>query len=78
MVRKEHNTPGVIKYPFWRMTAKNPNAVYACVNYGEAFAPAEISDQAICIDVDIEEALETCSLPEKTAAVTDADTYQHP
>lgn len=28
------NTPGIIKYPFWRMTARNPKAVYACVNYG--------------------------------------------
>ena len=32
------NTPGIIKYPFWQMTAENPKAVYACVNYGEAFA----------------------------------------
>ena len=25
------NTPAVIKFPFWRMTAANPDAVYACV-----------------------------------------------
>ncbi len=30
------NTPGIIKYPFWQMTAENPRAVYACVNDGEA------------------------------------------
>ncbi len=47
------NTPGIIKYPFWRMTAKNPKAVYACVNYGEAFCPGEIQRQSVCIDDDI-------------------------
>ena len=26
------NTPGIIKYPFWRMTAQNPNAIYICIN----------------------------------------------
>lgn len=48
-----YNTPAIIKYPFWQMTAKNPEAVYACVNYGEAVCPPEIQDQAICIDGDI-------------------------
>ena len=24
-----YNTPVIIKYPFWQMTAKNPNAIYA-------------------------------------------------
>ena len=48
-----YNTPGIIKYPFWQMTAENPDAVYACVNYGEAACPKEIADQAICIDGDI-------------------------
>lgn len=52
------NTPGIIKYPFWRMTARNPKAVYACVNYGEAYAPREIADRAICINGDIGEVLE--------------------
>lgn len=48
-----YNTPGIIKYPFWRMTAKNPKAVYACVNYGEAICPDEIIEQSICINADI-------------------------
>lgn len=48
-----YNTPGIIKYPFWRMTAKNRKAVYACINYGEAVCPKEIERQAICIDGDI-------------------------
>ena len=51
------NTPVIIKYPFWRMTRQNPKAVYACVNLGEAWAPREIMDRAICIDGDILEIL---------------------
>lgn len=47
------NTPAIIKYPFWHMTAKNRKAVYACINYGEAVAPDEIKKQSICIDDDI-------------------------
>ncbi len=48
-----YNTPVIIKYPFWQMTAKNPSATYACINYGEAVCPAEIEKQSICIDGDI-------------------------
>ena len=51
------NTPVIIKYPFWRMTAENPWAVYACVNLGEAKAPREIANRSICIDGDIGEVL---------------------
>ena len=47
------NTPVIIKYPFWQMTAKNPHATYACINYGEAVAPSEIAKQSICMDKDI-------------------------
>lgn len=47
------NTPVIIKYPFWRMTAENKNATYACVNLGEAVCPAEIEKQSVCIDADI-------------------------
>lgn len=52
------NTPGIIKYPFWQMTMKNPQAVYVCINYGQAFAPEMIADRAICIDGDIGDILE--------------------
>lgn len=52
------NTPSIIKYPFWRMTAANPQATYACINAGEAKAPAEIAGQALCLNADIHEALE--------------------
>lgn len=52
-----YNTPGIIKYPFWQMTAQNPRAIYACLNAGEAFAPEEIRARAICINGDIGEIL---------------------
>lgn len=48
-----YNTPVIIKFPFWKMTAQNPNAVYACLNFGEAYAPDEIAERSICIDGDI-------------------------
>lgn len=48
-----YNTPSIIKYPFWQMTARNPKAIYACINYGEAVCPKEIERQSICIDSDI-------------------------
>lgn len=51
------NTPVIIKYPFWQMTAKNEKAVYACVNYGEALCPKEIESQSICINAGIKKVL---------------------
>lgn len=51
------NTPAIVKYPFWRMTLANEHAVYACLNFGEAFCPEEIGDRSICIDGDIGEIL---------------------
>lgn len=53
------NTPVIIKYPFWRMTYQNENAVYACVNFGEVYVPKEITDRSIGIDADIENILES-------------------
>ena len=49
------NTPGIIKYPFWRFTAENPKAKYICINKGESFAPENILSQSYLIDADIEE-----------------------
>jgi len=54
------NTPGIIKYPFWRMTANNPNATYACLNFGEAVAPREIAGRSVCINADLGEVLKNC------------------
>lgn len=48
-----YNTPIIIKYPFWDMTAKNKNAVYAAVNKGDAMCPDEIAERSICINADI-------------------------
>ena len=49
-----YNTPVIIKYPFWQMTAQNPQAVYVCINAGNAGCPKEIEHQSICIDEDID------------------------
>jgi len=47
------NTPVIIKYPFWQMTAENPEAIYACLNFNEAFCPKAIEGQSICLNSDI-------------------------
>lgn len=52
------NTPVIIKFPFWEMTMANPDALYACVNYGEAYCPKQIEKQAVCIEGDIGETLQ--------------------
>ena len=51
------NTPGIIKFPFWRMTAENPAATYAAINQEETTVPEEIKSRSICIKGDIREAL---------------------
>lgn len=53
-----YNTPVIIKYPFWQLTAANPKAVYACVNLEEATCPQEIAAQSILIDSDIARVLD--------------------
>ena len=47
------NTPGIIKYPFWKMTAQNPQAVYACVNVGPSYCPPQIQQQSLCLHEDL-------------------------
>lgn len=47
------NTPAIIKYPFWKYTMDNPNAVYVCVNAGQSCAPKEIARRSICLNDDI-------------------------
>ena len=54
------NTPGIIKYPFWRMTAENTKAIYCTINSGQAFVPSEIRDRSIAADADIKEAVSAC------------------
>ncbi|SMC70138.1 NAD-dependent protein deacetylase, SIR2 family [Oscillospiraceae bacterium] len=52
------NTPVIIKYSFWQMTAKNPDATYACINYDDAECPDLIKDRAILIEGDIGDVLD--------------------
>lgn len=51
------NTPGIIKFPFWRMALENPRAIYASVNAAEVCAPEELSGRSILIEGDIREVL---------------------
>lgn len=57
-----YNTPVIIKYPFWQMTAKNPESIYACVNYGEAICPEDILNRSICVDGDIGDVIKALKL----------------
>ena len=52
-----YNTPVIIKYPFWQMTAENTQAVYACINLGGAECPEQIESRSICINDDIADVL---------------------
>lgn len=52
------NTPSIIKYSFWRMTHEWEDAMYICLNQGEAYAPDEIREKSICINGDIGEILD--------------------
>ena len=53
-----YNTPVIIKYPFWKFTAENKNATYACINMGGLFCPGELEKRAIPIGEDIGTALD--------------------
>lgn len=61
------NTPVIIKYPFWAMTAENPRAVYACLNRSEAVCPSQIRARSICIGGDTGEVLRLL-LPDRAEA----------
>ncbi len=58
------NTPGIIKYPFWRMAADNPAATFVTVNKGEAYVPRELSGRSIPVDDDIAKVLESLRVGE--------------
>ncbi len=47
------NTPGIIKLPFLRLTAQNPQATYACLNQGEAITIKGLEPQSILLNADI-------------------------
>ena len=56
-----YNTPVIIKYPFWQMTVKNPDATYVCINQGQAVCPQEMERQSVCINADIVQVLRSLS-----------------
>ena len=47
-----HNTPVIIKYPFWQMTKENSKATYACLSRSDPYCPKPIGKQSVCIDGD--------------------------
>lgn len=51
------NTPVIIKYPFWKMTAENKNAFYVCINFSEAVCPPQLKKQSLCLNCDMGEVL---------------------
>lgn len=53
-----YNTPVIIKFVFHRLTKNNRLSTYACINYGEAYAPEEIADRSIVINADAGEVIE--------------------
>ena len=52
------NTPGIIKYPFWRMTAERMDVTHAAVNLRAEDLPDEIRARSIVIGMDIGEVLQ--------------------
>jgi NAD-dependent SIR2 family protein deacetylase len=51
------NTPGIIRYPFWRFTAQSRHATYVQLNKGEVLAPADLGERSIILDCDAADAL---------------------
>ena len=60
-----YNTPVIIKYPFWKMTAQNKDAVYACINANDIEIPSEIRTKSICLKADIKDVIEIIAETEK-------------
>ena len=58
-----NNTPAIIKYPSWRMTLQNPNAIYASINLENMMIP-QIENQSILINMDIASAVKRLSQKE--------------
>ena len=47
------NTPGIIKYPFWRMVKNRENAKYISISLDSTYIPEKIADRSMCINDDI-------------------------
>jgi NAD-dependent SIR2 family protein deacetylase len=48
------NTPGIITYPFWRLTAKNSQATYIRINKEKANSPLVIAERTISLVGDLQ------------------------
>lgn len=53
-----YNSPGVIKVPFWEMTAENPDAVFASVNLDTPSCLDGLQEHSIIISKDIGKVLD--------------------
>lgn len=51
------NTPGIIKYPFWRMTRNLEDSYYITINLDQGYAPPRIKEKSLVIKEDISEVL---------------------
>lgn len=56
-----NNTPGIIKYPFMKMTRQNNNARYISINMEAYHIPPELTEQTLFIQGDIKQVLEDIS-----------------
>lgn len=54
------NTHGINQISVLAVAAQNPNADYVSINAGEAYAPEEIRERAICVNGDIGEVICRC------------------
>lgn len=52
-----YNTPAIIKFPFWKLTAQNPESMYVCINHEPSVPPKEILERSLIINKDIAEVL---------------------
>lgn len=48
-----YNTPGIIKIPFWKMSAENPDARFISINAQNIAVPEVIKERAFLINSDI-------------------------
>lgn len=53
-----YNSPGVIKFPFWQMTAQNSRATFASINLGAPSTHRDIWAQSIVISRDIDRVIQ--------------------
>ena len=51
------NTPGIIKYPFFRFVERNKNATYICINK-DTYCPQSMEKRAYCISEDIKKVID--------------------